>query len=279
MVRKLVVSFFITVFFAGLSLMLFLLISNRMSASDHVEAVSGFFEAVEDMGEPGQADMLQEAREFNQRLSQKPNRFMMNDDEMAEYKSLLDPTGLGIIGTLDIGIISIHLPIFHGTDEGVLQAGLGHLEGSSLPVGGVGSHAVITGHRGLPTSTLLSKLDSMAVGDTFTIHIPGDTLIYKVDQMLIVEPHETAALAIDSGEDYVTLVTCTPYGINTHRLLVRGYRVTGDEEILSKPAVIPAGALVLPGAISALLVIIPMALIIVAVLFVRLRRIYARGES
>jgi len=276
--RKLAISFFILLFLSGLTMLLYPSISKQFNADEHTQSVRHFITAVEGMDGRASSEMMQAAHEFNESLLRNPNRLVMTEAEIAEYKNLLNPTGLGIIGVLEIEILNINLPIYHGTDESVLQAGLGHLEGSSLPVGGPGTHAVITGHRGLPSSTLLSNLDSLVIGDTFSVRIPGDTLVYRVDRIVIVEPHETAELVIYRDADYCTLVTCTPYGVNTHRMLVRGIRVTDEEAEFIRSAVIPAGALVLPGALSAMIVMIPVTLTISVALFIRLRRIFARGE-
>ena len=277
MIRKLAVGFFIALFLAGLTMLLYPVLSKQFSTDDHVTSRRQFFDAVERMDSKANEEMLQAAREFNEGLLNRPNRLTMTPAEIAEYKTHLNPTGLGIIGVLEIEILNISIPIYHGTDEGALQAGLGHLEGSSLPVGGPGTHAVITGHRGLPSSTLLTNLDSMVIGDTFSIRIPGDTLIYRVDQIVIVEPDDISQLGIDRESDYVTLVTCTPYGINTHRLLVRGARTTGEDGIFDRPEVIPAGARLLPHAWGALLIVIPATLTVTVMLFIRLRRIYAKA--
>jgi sortase A len=204
----------------------------------------------------------------------------MTEDDLAEYMSLLNPLGLDAIGTLEIEVINVHLPIFHGTGEGVLQAGLGHLEGSSLPIGGQGTHAVITGHRGLPSSTLLTNIDRLVLGDTFKIHVLNEELTYKVDQILIVEPTDTTALAIFPDADYCTLVTCTPYGINTHRLLVRGHRVANEEtEDNTQTKHILTEARVINRPIAALLIIVPATLAVLVILFIRLRRVYGRGKK
>lgn len=141
------------------------------------------------------------------------------------YWGLLDPDGSGIMGYIEIPRISVRLPIYHGTTEEVLQHGIGHLGGTSLPVGGEGTHAVFSGHRGLPSALLFSDLDQMQLGDHFSLRILGEQLLYEVDQILVVEPDEVKDLYPVEGEDLVTLVTCTPYGVNTHRLLVRGHRI------------------------------------------------------
>ena len=147
---------------------------------------------------------------------------MLPDEQKAEYESILDIGGLGIMGYIEIPIIGVTLPIYHGTDDAVLQIAVGHLEWTSLPVGGESSHCVVSGHRGLPSARLFTDLDRLVVGDTFMFRVLDEILTYEVDQILIVEPHETDELLIQEGKDLCTLVTCTPYGINSHRLLQSG---------------------------------------------------------
>lgn len=172
----------------------------------------------------------QAANEYNEKLAEQPLRFKLTDEELQEYNSILNPTGTGIIGYIEIENIGVNLPIYHGTQESVLQVGIGHLEGTSFPTGEKNTHTILSGHRGLPSSKLFSDLDQMIVGDTFLLHILDQTFAYQIDQINIVLPEETNDLAIVDGKEYVTLVTCTPYGVNTHRLLVRGKRVDYNEE-------------------------------------------------
>ena len=161
----------------------------------------------------------------------KPGEIVPLDEEKEEqYKQQLDPLGNGIMGSVEIPAIQCSLPIYHGTNESTLSAAIGHIEWSSLPIGGVSTHSVISGHRGLPSARLFTRLDELREGDTFMLHILDETLTYEVDQILIVLPEEIDALAVVEGKDYCTLVTCTPYGINTHRLLVRGHRIENEEE-------------------------------------------------
>lgn len=183
--------------------------------------------------------MWSEAREYNEELAKKPLNFNLDDDELDEYKSIMNVTGTGIMGYIEIENIGVNLPIYHGTEESVLQVGIGHLEGTSFPTGTKNTHVVLSGHRGLPSSKLFSDLDQMIVGDTFLLHILDQTFAYQVDKINIVLPEETNDLAIVDGKEYVTLVTCTPYGINTHRLLVRARRVDYSEE---SRLIVPADA-------------------------------------
>ena len=277
--RVITIALFVVIFLAGLAVILYPAVSDYINSQKHTRTVDEYLKAVENLSEWDYTELLEAAHEYNRKLLKKPNRFVMTAEDMAEYKSLLDPSRLGVMGMLEIEEIDIYLPIYHGTDEGVLQIGLGHLEGTSLPVGGLGTHAVITGHRGLPSSTLLTSLDRVILGDTFTIKVLGETLIYRVDQITVVEPHETAALAIDLNEDYCTLVTCTPYGINTHRMLVRGYRLDGSAGGFVRPSHIPPEARILSDARSALLLIVPAFFAELVILFIRLRRVYGRGKK
>ena len=181
--------------------------------------------------------MWNAAAEYNRRLlADTGNRYRMTEAEEEEYESLFDVTGTGIMGYVEIPKIKTSLPIYHGTDEAVLQIAIGHLAGSSLPVGGEGTHCVLTGHRGLPSAKLFTNLDEMEEGDTFSLHVLDQTLTYEVDQIRIVEPQELEDLEIEAGKDYCTLVTCTPYGVNSHRLLVRGHRIETPEESVPVPA-------------------------------------------
>ena len=247
--RRIVTSIVIVLIAVDLYALLYPKVSEHINSQSQSRAVVQYFDDVAGMGEENMQESLDAAHEYNRRLLGKANRFKMTDEELAEYNSQLD-AGRGTLGTLTIDKIDVRLPIYHGTDEGVLQVGLGHLQGSSLPVGGAGTHAVITGHRGLPSSTLLTDLDRMGIGDTFSLYVMGETLAYQVDNIQTVEPNEVEALDIDPAMDYCTLVTCTPYGINTHRLLVRGRRiedagVTGWETLYSDARLLDRGNVVL----------------------------------
>ena len=180
--------------------------------------------------------MLAEAEAYNRELIDNDHRFALSDEELEYYHSILDVTGDGILGYIEIPKLHISLPIYHGSEESVLQTAIGHLEGTSFPVGGTGTHAVLTGHRGLPSARLFTDIDQLVDGDHFAVHVLNRTVTYEVDQIHIVLPEEMEDLQIDPDKDYCTLVTCTPYGINTHRLLVRGRRVENDLEILNVTA-------------------------------------------
>lgn len=217
-------------------------------------AISNYVQAIEDTDEETIQAMLEEARRYNVRLLANTNRFSMSDADLEEYRSVLNPTGSGIMGYVQVPKIGISYPIYHGVEENVLQTSIGHLEGTSLPVGGPTTHAAVTGHRGLPSAKLFSDLDKLREGDLFTVTVLTQTIAYEVDQIHIVEPKDMTALSIERDEDYMTLVTCTPYGVNTHRLLVRGHRTDGNH---GKKA-IPAEAVQIPNYIAVPAVGIPM---------------------
>jgi sortase A len=214
----------------GLSLLLYPSVSAWWNQRFQLHVISNYVEDVESMSEDDYTAVLKEAQAYNKALLTKTDRWTMTDEEIEEYNNTLNPFEIGVIGYLQIPKIDVALPIYHGTDESVLQIGVGHLAGSSLPVGGESTHAVLSGHRGMPSSTLFTNLDKMEVGDTFLVKVLGETLTYEVDQIKVVEPDDVSELKIVEGEDLCTLVTCTPYGINSHRLLVRGHRIPTVEE-------------------------------------------------
>jgi sortase A len=210
----------------GLALLLYPTLSDWWNTKHESQAVAGYIRHVANLSRTENEQMLEQARAYNKTLiGRGSDRFEMTAAEEKEYDSLLDVTGTGIMGYVDIPKINIKLPIYHGVDESVLQVAIGHIPGSSLPVGGEGTHAVISGHRGLPSARLFTDIDKLSVGDSFYIQVLDETLTYEVDQIRTVLPDELQNLTIDPKEDYCTLVTCTPYGVNTHRLLVRGHRV------------------------------------------------------
>ncbi|WAW99954.1 class C sortase [Streptococcus gallolyticus] len=214
----------------GLSLVLYPTISNYWNSLHQSRIVAGYVQDVEDMSDENKADMLATAQAYNQTLRQGVTPGLdLSNSEIDFYNKTLDVSGTGIMAYVEIPKLNTILPIYHGTDEGVLRIAIGHIPGTSLPVGGKGTHAVISGHRGLPSAKLFTNIDRLAKGDTFMIQVLDETLTYEVDQILTVLPNDMSAVAIDPEQDYVTLVTCTPYGVNTHRLLVRGHRIPNKE--------------------------------------------------
>ena len=251
------------VFLAGLAILLYPYVTGYINSLRQSRVVSQYYSDLETLSEAEFTDLLSAAREYNEALRRKSGRYVLSEAELEEYLGLLNPFGNGIMGTLIIDKINVRLPIYHGTNEGVLRMGAGHLEGTSLPVGGTGTHTVITGHRGLPTALLLTELDKMMVGDTFVLNVMSEILTYEIDQIIVVEPHELEALAIDADKDYCTLVTCTPYGINSHRMLLRGVRVGNaqvqeqEEEDIVERLQVPDEANTVDSALVAGLVLIP----------------------
>lgn len=219
----------IIVFLVGLSLLLYPSLSDYWNSFHQSRAIASYVESVSHLDQQKYDALLEEARAYNASLVGDKTRFSPTEEELAEYLTLLGSTG-GAVGYIEIPAIKLTLPIYLGTSETVLQVGVGTMEGSSLPIGGESTHAVLTGHRGLPSATLFTDLDRLVQGDMFHIHILNETCTYEVDQILIVEPAEMDALEIVEGEDYCTLVTCTPYGVNSHRMLVRGHRIETPED-------------------------------------------------
>ncbi len=220
----------VIIFLIGLSLLLYPTLSDYWNSFHQSRAIASYAESVAQLDDKQYDEILESAREYNSSLIQRAGILSLSEEELEEYNRQLNVGGDGIMGYIEIPSINVHLPIYHGTEDTVLQVAVGHIEGSSLPVGGVGTHAVFSGHRGLPSAKLFTDLDELVVGDTFIFRILDETLTYEVDQILIVEPQEIEALMIDPEKDLCTLVTCTPYGINSHRLLVRGHRVENEEE-------------------------------------------------
>lgn len=220
----------ILIFLTGLSLLLYPSVSDYWNLLHQSRAITSYAEQVAELDDARYEQLWRDAQNYNQSLLQKEDRYEMSEEEYAEYEALLNVSGNGIIGYIEIPGINCTLPVYHGTDEGVLQVAVGHFEGSSLPTGGAGTHCVLSGHRGLPSARLFTDLDQLVVGDRFLLRVLDEVLTYEVDQILIVEPYNLSALEIEEGKDYCTLVTCTPYGINSHRLLVRGHRVANERE-------------------------------------------------
>ncbi len=213
----------------GAILLLYPSVSDYWNSFHQSKAIAVYAETVDSLDEKAIENMLQEAAIYNEALLLKERHWILDEEEYENYKKILDTNGTGVIGSVEIPKINVSLPVYHGTEEEVLQTSIGHIEGSSFPIGGKGNHSVLSGHRGLPSAKLFSNLDELIEGDTFMVRVLGETLVYCVDQIRIVEPHELEELEFDPDRDLCTLVTCTPYGVNSHRLLVRGYRVENEE--------------------------------------------------
>ncbi len=215
---------FVIILLVGLSVMLYPTFSDWWNQNKASHSISVYKDSVAEMNDDDTEQYLQAAYDYNERIANQTAPFSTYD-EVDGYEDTLNVSGSGIMGYVSIPCINVELPIYHGTEDSVLQIASGHVQGSSLPVGGPSSHAVISGHRGLPSAKLFTDLDHMNEGDVFTIHVLNDVLTYQVEKILVVLPTQLEELAIVPGKDYVTLVTCTPYGINSHRLLVRGKRI------------------------------------------------------
>ncbi|AER14628.1 class C sortase [Streptococcus suis] len=210
------------IFILGIGLLAYPSVSDYWNSLHQSEAIMSYSDTVSDMTADQYKEIIDSARQYNQ---EKPLNWNVTASDIEAYNQELNFNKDGIMGYIEIPKIDVKLSIFHGTDETVLETSIGHLEGTSLPVGGLGTHSVLSGHRGLPSARLFSDLDKLREGDIFTIHVLNETLTYKVDQIRVVEPSDLSALTMEPQKDLLTLVTCTPYGINTHRLLVRGYRI------------------------------------------------------
>ncbi len=222
--------FLIVMFLAGLSLLLYPTVSNYLNELHSSRVISDYVEQVKKVDADLYKEIWNAASDYNQSLLEQGGPHTLTQEEREEYEAQLKVSDVGIIGYIEIPSMNFSIPIYHGTKESVLQIAVGHMEGSSLPVGGTSTHCVLSGHRGLPSAKLFSDLDKMSVGDIFILRVLDEELTYEVDQILTVEPSDMQKLQIVKGEDYCTLVTCTPYGINTHRLLVRGHRIENQEQ-------------------------------------------------
>ena len=213
------------VFITGLFLLLYPTVSDYINSLHQSWAIAGYAENVAGMDHEKYEKMMREAAEYNAELARRSNQWLLTQEDQKKYNEVLNPGNDGIMGYIEIPKINCNLPIYHSVDEGILQTSIGHIPGSSVPVDGEGTHCVLSGHRGLPSAKLFSELDRLSEGDSFLIRTLDEVLTYEVDRILIVLPKDTDALCIEENGDYCTLVTCTPYGVNSHRMLVRGRRI------------------------------------------------------
>ena len=219
----------ILVFVVGLSLLLYPVISDQWNEWNQSQVIAGYMDAVEQLDSELYRTIWEQADAYNEALAQNGNVWTLTKEQTQVYQKQLNISDSGVISYVEIPRLDTRLPVYLGTDDAVLQVAVGHLEGSSLPTGGENTHCVLSSHRGLPSAKLFSNLDQLEVGDVFYLHTMNETLMYEVDRILIVLPHEMEALRIVEGKDLCTLVTCTPYGVNSHRLLVRGQRVYPEQ--------------------------------------------------
>lgn len=256
----------VLILLVGLSLLLYPSVSDYWNSFHQSKAITEYAERVANLDEDQYAEIWDAAADYNASLLDRANSYLLSDAQEETYQQLLNVSGDGVMGYIEIPSIQCSLPIYHGTAESVLQTAVGHLEWTSLPVGGESTHCVLSGHRGLPSAKLFTNLDKLVVGDVFMLRVLDEVLTYEVDQILIVEPQEIAELQIVEGQDYCTLVTCTPYGINTHRLLVRGHRIDNIPE--AKVVHVTADAVQIEPMIVAPIVAIPMLLVLFVALMI-----------
>ncbi len=262
---------------AGLSLLLYPTVSDYWNSLHASQAVATYAEDVKSIDKTQYDELLAAAHSYNESLHTRTNDFYLTDEQQAAYDTLLNIGQTGIMGYIEIPVIKLSLPIYHGTSDSVLQIAVGHLDWTSLPVGGTGTHCVLSGHRGLPSAKLFTNLDQMKTGDTFVIRVLDEVLTYEVNQILIVEPNDTSALTVEAGKDLCTLVTCTPYGINSHRLLVRGHRVENTPE--AKMIRVVADAIQIEPLIVAPVVAAPVLLILFVMLMLPKRKKHIEKEK
>lgn len=246
----------VLVFSLGVALILYPSFSDWWNRRRQSTVITGYDSSVQAMDAAARRALRDEAHAYNDGIARRGVEPTPLDGDSARYKEMLDVAGTGIMGYLEIPAIGQRLPIHHGTDESVLQRAVGHLAGSSLPVGGASTHCVLSSHRGLPGARLFTDLDQLEAGDRFAIHVLGETLTYEVDQMRVVLPTDLSPLQIEEGRDLCTLVTCTPYGINTHRLLVRGHRVEGARGGMDGPDAAQADPAVIAPPVAATLLVL-----------------------
>ena len=265
----------VLILLVGLSLLLYPSVSDYWNSFHSSRAISAYAEDVANLDEAQYEEMWSAARAYNRALAERSTNFALSDAQKEEYEKLLDISGVGIMGYLEIPELNMSLPIYHGTEESVLQIAAGHLEWSSLPVGGESSHCVISGHRGLPRAKLFTDLDKLQEGDVFVLRVLDEVLTYEVDQIRVVEPSQVSDLEIVEGSDLCTLVTCTPYGINTHRLLVRGHRIENIQE--SQTIRVTSDAMQIEPLIVAPIVATPVLLLLLVLLLLPKRKDPSRG--
>ena len=253
----------------GVSLLLYPTVSDYWNNLHQTKAIAGYVQSINNITEERFSMLLHSAEAYNRKIAFKGINFRLSDSELKEYDNMLNIDNSGIMGYVEISSIGCCLPIYHGTDESTLQIAVGHIAGSSLPIGGESTHCVLSGHRGLPSAKIFSNLDKLSKGDCFVIQTLKQTLTYEVDQILTVTPTDVSALSIENGSDFCTLVTCTPYGINTHRLLVRGHRVDNNNSATVR---IASDAVIFDTAITSLGFATPILIVIVFLFIISVNR-------
>lgn len=254
------------IFLIGLAILLYPTISNFVNQRAQSTAIVDYTTYLDESTEDKKQELWQQAEDYNNRLYKTSGSFF-KPSLVSGYWDTLKLGDSDVIGFVTIPRIDVKLPIYHGTDDSVLVSGAGHLEGTSLPIGGVNTHSVIMAHRGLPSSKLFTDLDKMEYGDIFTLTVLGEELTYVVDSVVVIEPTQTDSLQIETGKDYCTLLTCTPYGINTHRLLVRGIRVMSEEEAEVVMSAVRSNAVQVDPLLVAPFIAVPLLVIAFALVF------------
>lgn len=258
------------IFLVGLSLLLYPTVSDYWNSLRQSQAVTSYADAVASLETEDYTAFWEEAIAYNESLKGRNNNYLLSDAQKIQYDQMLKVSSNGAMGYIEIPSIACTLPVYHGTDEKILQIAIGHLEWTSLPVGGIGSHCVLSGHRGLPGAKLFTNLDKLVVGDVFMLKVLNEVLTYEVDHIAIVEPDKAELLHIDETQDYCTLVTCTPYGINSHRLLVRGHRI--ENSAMESTARVTADAMQIEPMMVAAIVAVPMIILFMVILFLSDRK-------
>lgn len=261
------------IFIIGLSILLYPTISNYHNSKVQSKAITNYEKILEQIDEKTYISYYEKAKDYNEKLS-KLDYPLVQYKEISDYSKLLNINNDGMMGYISIDKIKVELPIYHGTSSAVLNVAVGHFEGSSLPIGGENTHSVLSAHRGLPSAKLFTNLNKLEIGDTFEIKILDKKLTYQIDNIVIVDPEDVSNLKIESGKDYVTLVTCTPYGINSHRLLVRGTRI---ENIEKKELKVTSEAYQIDKLLVTLVISIPILLILT--LYVTFKPVKKKSEE
>lgn len=260
----------------GLSLLLYPSFSDYWNSFHSSRAISNYTQTVSEIDPEEYQRMLDEVYAYNASLLSRENPYLLTEEMKVQYRNLLNLDGSGAMGYIEIPSIDCSAPIYHYTYDTVLQKAIGHIHWSSLPVGGTGSHSVLSGHRGLPSAKLFTDMDKLQEGDLFQLHVLNEVLSYQVDQILIVEPKDTEALLIDPEADYCTLVTCTPYGINTHRMLVRGVRVETEEKVIVN---VTSDAVQIEPLIVAAVLAVPILLVFLIWIYIpKTKKVHYRGD-
>ena len=250
----------IVILVTGLSIVLYPSVADWWNSTRQTQIITNYSESVANMDNEEYNAVIESAEDYNAALLNRFNSYLLDGNLKTRYFEELNFSGNGIMGYVEVPKINVMLPIYHGVEEKVLQVAIGHIDWTSLPVGGESTHCVISGHRGLPSARLFTDLDQLGEGDVFMLSVLNRTITYQVDQIKIVEPHVTEDLLIEEGKDYCTLVTCTPYGVNSHRMLVRGVRVDNIEQVKVKS--ITADAVQIEPVIVALFIATPILLVL-----------------